>query len=109
MKLWAHKHDINNAKNMTISSYSFVLMVIHILQCGAAPTVLLFLHEMYHGKFTPHSDVLVIDMHEDMQSFNSDNTQALGELLHDFLHYYAEFDFSHFYAVGIPCTNRRMS
>jgi hypothetical protein len=33
VKLWAHKHDINNAKNMTISSYSLVLMVIHFLQC----------------------------------------------------------------------------
>lgn len=33
IKLWAHKHNINDAKNMTISSYSLVLMVIHFLQC----------------------------------------------------------------------------
>ncbi|ROT82217.1 putative poly(A) RNA polymerase gld-2-like A-like, partial [Penaeus vannamei] len=32
VKLWAHYHDINNAKDMTISSYSLVLMVIHYLQ-----------------------------------------------------------------------------
>ncbi|XP_023725886.1 poly(A) RNA polymerase gld-2 homolog A [Cryptotermes secundus] len=100
VKLWAHKHDINNAKNMTISSYSLVLMVIHFLQCGVAPPVLPCLHEMYQGKFTPHSDVLMIDMHEDLQPFNSDNTQALGELLHDFLRYYVEFDFSQ-YAISV--------
>jgi poly(A) RNA polymerase GLD2 len=33
VKLWAHEHGINNAKDMTISSYSLVLMVIHFLQC----------------------------------------------------------------------------
>lgn len=33
VKLWAQCQNINNAKNMTISSYSLVLMVIHFLQC----------------------------------------------------------------------------
>lgn len=33
VKLWAQSQDINDAKNMTISSYSLVLMVIHFLQC----------------------------------------------------------------------------
>jgi hypothetical protein len=46
---------------------------------------------MYPGKFTPHSDIQMIDIHEDLPPFNSDNTQTLGELLHDFLRYYAEF------------------
>ncbi|XP_023289019.1 poly(A) RNA polymerase gld-2 homolog B isoform X2 [Orussus abietinus] len=32
VKLWAQSQDINDAKNMTISSYSLVLMVIHFLQ-----------------------------------------------------------------------------
>ncbi|XP_033606427.1 poly(A) RNA polymerase gld-2 homolog A-like [Cryptotermes secundus] len=105
VKLWAHKHDINNAQHMTISSYSLVLMVIHFLQCGVAPPVLPCLHEMYQGKFTPHSDVLMIDMHEDLQPFNSDNNQALGELLHDFLRYYVEFDFSQ-YAISVRLASR---
>lgn len=33
VKLWAQANNINDAKNMTVSSYSWVLMVIHFLQC----------------------------------------------------------------------------
>lgn len=33
VKIWAHWHNINDAKNMTLSSYSLALMVIHFLQC----------------------------------------------------------------------------
>lgn len=33
VKLWAQVHCINDARNMTISSYSLALMVIHFLQC----------------------------------------------------------------------------
>lgn len=51
MKLWAKYQDINNAKNMTISSYSLALMVIHFLQNGVSPCVLPCLHTMYPGKF----------------------------------------------------------
>lgn len=36
VKLWAQANCINNAKNMTISSYSLALMVIHFLQCKLA-------------------------------------------------------------------------
>lgn len=96
VKLWAHAHNINDAKNMTISSYSLVLMVINFLQCGVSPPVLPCLHGMYHGKFSPHSDIQSINIHEDLRPFYSDNTQTLGELLYDFLQYYVNFDFSQF-------------
>lgn len=33
VKIWAQANDINDAKKMTISSYSLALMVIHYLQC----------------------------------------------------------------------------
>lgn len=33
IKLWAQANNINDAKNMTVSSYSWALMVIHFLQC----------------------------------------------------------------------------
>ncbi|XP_021936561.1 poly(A) RNA polymerase gld-2 homolog A-like isoform X2 [Zootermopsis nevadensis] len=105
IKLWAHKHNINDAKNMTISSYSLVLMVIHFLQCGVTPPVLPCLHGMYPGKFTPHSDIQMIDIYEDLPPFNSDNSQTLGELLHDFLRYYAEFSFSQ-YAMSVRLASR---
>ncbi|KAK7793005.1 hypothetical protein R5R35_009606 [Gryllus longicercus] len=105
VKLWARKHNINDAKNMTISSYSLVLMVIHFLQCGVSPPVLPCLHGLYQEKFTPHSDILMIDIHEDMRPFNSENTQSLGELLLQFLQYYVEFDFSQ-YAISVRLAAR---
>ncbi|XP_066994458.1 poly(A) RNA polymerase gld-2 homolog A [Anabrus simplex] len=105
VKLWAHKHNINDAKNMTISSYSLVLMVIHFLQCGVSPPVLPCLHVIYQGKFSPHSDILSIDIHEDMRPFNSENKQTLGELLFEFLRYYVEFDFSQ-YAISIRLASK---
>lgn len=33
VKLWAQRYGINDAKNMTLSSYSLALMVINFLQC----------------------------------------------------------------------------
>lgn len=33
VKMWARSNNINDAKTMTISSYSLALMVIHFLQC----------------------------------------------------------------------------
>jgi poly(A) RNA polymerase GLD2 len=33
VKLWAKHHGINDTKNMSVSSYSLSLMVIHYLQC----------------------------------------------------------------------------
>nr|CAD7414229.1 unnamed protein product [Timema cristinae] len=105
VKLWAHRHNINDAKNMTISSYSLVLMVIHFLQCGVSPAVLPCLHDMYQGKFSPQSDVQNIDVHEVIPIFQSENKQTLGELLLAFLRYFVEFDFSQ-YALSVRLAAR---
>nr|CAD7452098.1 unnamed protein product [Timema tahoe] len=105
VKLWAHRHNINDAKNMTISSYSLVLMVIHFLQCGVSPAVLPCLHDMYQGKFSPQSDVQHIDVHEVIPIFQSENKQTLGELLLAFLRYFVEFDFSQ-YALSVRLAAR---
>lgn len=51
VKIWAQFHYINNAKDMTISSYSLILMVIHFLQYAVQPPVLPCLHDMYPEKF----------------------------------------------------------
>lgn len=56
VKLWAQYHDINNAKDLTISSYSLILMVIHFLQCGVSPPILPCLHT----KYPEHFDVSLI-------------------------------------------------
>lgn len=94
VKLWATAKGINDAKNMTISSYSLVLMVINFLQCGTSPPVLPCLHKSHPSKFDPHTDLHFIDLHEELQPVKSENQQTLGELLCAFLEYYAEFDYT---------------
>lgn len=58
VKLWAQFHNINNAKDMTISSYSLVLMTIHFLQYAVSPAILPCLHAMYPQKFQVNIFVL---------------------------------------------------
>ncbi|XP_043284893.1 poly(A) RNA polymerase gld-2 homolog A-like isoform X2 [Venturia canescens] len=101
VKLWAQCQDINDAKNMTISSYSLVLMVIHFLQCGVTPCVLPCLHAIFPNKFSPSSDIHGIDIQEDLKiEVNPVNRQPLGELLFEFFKYYAMFDYSK-YAISV--------
>lgn len=100
VKLWAQHHNINDAKNMTISSYSLVLMVIHFLQYGVSPPVLPCLHAMYPDKFVRMSEISTLDLTETVESYKSDNTSTLGELFVQFLEYYANFDYSH-YAISV--------
>jgi len=94
-KLWAQFHNINNAKDMTISSYSLVLMVIHFLQAGVHPPVLPCLHQVYPDKFPllKANDFAYVDMNEIITPFQSKNTQTVGELFLKFLEYYSSFDF----------------
>lgn len=51
VKVWAQFHYINNARDMTISSYSLILMVIHFLQFAVSPAILPCLHVLYPNKF----------------------------------------------------------
>ncbi|XP_037036514.1 GATA zinc finger domain-containing protein 14-like isoform X2 [Bradysia coprophila] len=94
VKIWAQYHGINNAKEMTISSYSLVLMVIHFLQCAVSPPVLPCLHDLYPSKFQKQQEIKSIDMHEDLAPWFSQNKQSLGELFFQFFDYYTNFDFS---------------
>ncbi|XP_076222957.1 poly(A) RNA polymerase gld-2 homolog A isoform X2 [Nomia melanderi] len=109
VKLWAQCQNINDAKNMTISSYSLVLMVIHFLQCGVNPPVLPCLHSLYEGKFTPHTDIHCIDMQEELDIptavLRPKNRQSLGELLVEFFRYYVTFDFNQ-YAISVRLANK---
>lgn len=61
---------------------------------GVAPPVIPCLHGLYPSKFLPDSDIHTIDMQEQLHSFQSDNTQTLGELMLGFLHYYATFNYA---------------
>ncbi|XP_011494261.1 PREDICTED: poly(A) RNA polymerase gld-2 homolog A-like isoform X2 [Ceratosolen solmsi marchali] len=104
VKMWAQCQNINDARHMTISSYSLVLMVIHFLQCGVTPAVLPCLHNLFKGKFHPLSDIHSIDIHEELNIPNNAlhprNTQTLGELLIEFFRYYDSFDYD-LYAISV--------
>jgi poly(A) RNA polymerase GLD2 len=93
VKLWAQYHNINDARNSTISSYSLVLMVIHFLQYALSKPVLPCLHKMYPDKFVTAHDIMTIDMMETLDTdYKSENKQPLGELLLRFLDYYSNFE-----------------
>lgn len=95
IKAWASRHGINDAKLMTLSSYSLVLMLIHYLQFGCQPCVLPCLQTLVPVKFKSNSDVRTLNLYEDLPNFHSENKQSLGELLRGFLHYYTKkFNFS---------------
>ncbi|XP_034945506.1 poly(A) RNA polymerase GLD2-like [Chelonus insularis] len=106
VKLWAQSQNINDAKNMTISSYSLALMVIHFLQCGVDPPVLPCLQTMFESKFNPNSDVHTINIHEDLEiKMEKINEQPLGELLLEFFKYYAHFKYDR-YAISVRLARR---
>ncbi|CAB3387371.1 Hypothetical predicted protein [Cloeon dipterum] len=95
VKLWAQKYGINDAKNMTLSSYSYTLMVINYLQCGVEPAALPSLQMLYPEKFNAHSFIPNIDIHEELPAYESSNKQTLGELFQGFMEYYAtRFDYA---------------
>ncbi|XP_035777761.1 poly(A) RNA polymerase gld-2 homolog B-like isoform X2 [Anopheles albimanus] len=96
VKLWAQHHNINDAKNMTISSYSLVLMVIHFLQYGVSVPVLPCLHALYPEKFMKIIDINSIEMIERIEPYQTENKETLGELLLHFLEYYTHFDYARF-------------
>ncbi|CAH1992040.1 unnamed protein product [Acanthoscelides obtectus] len=103
IKLWAQSNAINDAKNMTVSSYSWALMVIHFLQCGVTPPVLPCLHGMMPEKFNSEIENHTMDVQEEIAStknFTSDNSMSLGELLTGFLQYYSTFNYNE-YAISV--------
>ncbi|XP_013169960.1 PREDICTED: poly(A) RNA polymerase gld-2 homolog A-like [Papilio xuthus] len=73
-KLWARAHRINDARRRTLSSYALTLMVIHYLQCGTSPP-LLVRPEAAHERRAHH------------------NRATLAELFLHMLKYYADFPY----------------
>ncbi|XP_050293013.1 poly(A) RNA polymerase gld-2 homolog A-like [Anthonomus grandis grandis] len=107
IKLWAQANNINDAKNLTVSSYSWTLMLIHYLQCGVSPSVLPCLHHLYPDYFNADKNN-ISDFLEDldvMGDFQSCNTQSLAELFIGFFGYYSNFDFGQF-AISVRAGGR---
>ncbi|XP_064608430.1 poly(A) RNA polymerase GLD2-B-like [Liolophura sinensis] len=92
IKYWARCQNINDARNMTISSYSFALMLIHYLQCGCAPPVLPSLQVRFPSEFNPKSDVCTL--RPVTLNHHSPNDLSVGELFLGFLEYFTfTFDY----------------
>ncbi|XP_063912334.1 poly(A) RNA polymerase gld-2 homolog A-like isoform X2 [Zophobas morio] len=107
VKIWAQANNINDAKNMTISSYSWTLMVIHFLQCGVFPPVLPCLHNLYPEEFNSQEN-RTMDVQgeiEGLKDYESENTRCLGDLLIGFFHYYSYFNYQH-YAISVRTGSR---
>jgi DNA polymerase sigma len=94
VKAWTRRRDISNAKNQTLSSYAYIILLIHYLQrrdspllpClqkrpAKVPSKLIDGHEVY---FTRE-----IEAFQRMASLVPD---SLGELLLGFFRYYAYFN-----------------
>lgn len=94
IKMWSRFHDINDARKMTISSYSLCLMVIHYLQYGCKPAVLPSLQKLYPDIFHSDSDIRALRFDHQLK-YKSKNDQTMGDLFLGFLEYYTNnFDFS---------------
>ncbi|XP_074663084.1 poly(A) RNA polymerase gld-2 homolog A-like [Tubulanus polymorphus] len=101
IKYWARFHDINDARKMTISSYSLTLLLIHYLQCGAEPPVMPSLQKLAPSKFNCDTDIRTLTLSDALPNYNCTNNASLGELFLGFLKYYSEtFDFDR-YAISV--------
>ncbi len=92
VKLWANFQGINDAKLMTLSSYSLSLMVIHYLQHGVTPAVLPCLQQSHPDRYS--CIVAVVKLRKSLTDPLTDveksaNTETLGELLMGFLEYFS--------------------
>ncbi|XP_041370368.1 poly(A) RNA polymerase GLD2-like [Gigantopelta aegis] len=94
IKHWARFHDINDARKMTLSSYSLALMLIHYLQDGCKPPVLPCLQKVYPGHFNPNTDIRDLKLSAPLSMQKMNNSESMGDLFLGFLKYYThEFDY----------------
>jgi terminal uridylyltransferase len=105
VKSWAKRRKINSSYSGTLSSYGYVLMVLHYLINIAQPAVLPNLQSAWrpHQHCTPHGasrtecDGWTVDFWRDESQISSaleagqmsSNTETLGSLLSGFFDYYS--------------------
>ena len=91
IKHWAKFHDINDASQKTLSSYSYALMTIFYLQTKCNPPLLPVLQKLHPDKFNTRTDIRTLRLNESSFNWVSANKQSLGDLLIGFLEYYSNF------------------
>lgn len=107
VKHWAKCRGVNDASSGTLSSYSYIMLVIHFLQ-RTTPPILPFLQQddmiaEHERRFVQGEDVSFCSRLECIlsSSMNEKNCTPVSDLLADFFHYYAfEFDYLE-YVVSI--------
>ena len=91
IKNWAKFHEINDASQRTVSSYSYALMAIYYLQAECNPPVLPVLQKLSPNKFNAKTDIRSLRLNDDLTLWVSTNTQSLGELFMGFLEFFSNF------------------
>ncbi|KAI0172565.1 hypothetical protein GGR52DRAFT_413220 [Hypoxylon sp. FL1284] len=97
IKYWTRRRKVNDAAfGGTLSSYTWICMIIAFLQLRQPP-VLPALHQRHQHKLAK-KDVEMASFADDidkLKGFGSKNKSSLGELLFQFFRFYAyEFDYS---------------
>ncbi|CAF0763558.1 unnamed protein product [Didymodactylos carnosus] len=102
LKTWAKFHNINDASQQTLSSYSLTLMIIYYLQSIASPPVVPVWQQLLPDRFDakiPCSQLKRNDKPSEL--WQSQNIQLVGELFIGFLSYYVkQFRFED-YAISV--------
>ncbi|KAK5982610.1 Nucleotidyltransferase domain protein [Trichostrongylus colubriformis] len=94
IKRWAKSCDIGDASRGSLSSYAFIILLLHYLQ-NCDPPVLPRLQEEFRDDNVQPCMVENCDVyfHREVIPNWSKNQQSVGELFVGFLDYYARFDF----------------
>uniref|UniRef100_A0A183CEC1 PAP-associated domain-containing protein n=1 Tax=Globodera pallida TaxID=36090 RepID=A0A183CEC1_GLOPA len=91
VKRLAKLYDINDASAGSISSYAYIVMLIHFLQRVDPPVLPFMQNERIRDKVEGWN----VSFERDLPQFSASakNTQPMAQLFYDFLHYYA-FEFN---------------
>ncbi|GAA5869472.1 hypothetical protein JCM8547_001499 [Rhodosporidiobolus lusitaniae] len=106
LKVWTKRRKVNNPYRGTLSSYGYVLLVIHFLAHVKQPAVLPNLQRLPLSSSTPLEELTYeghdISFYDDLDAlssvFQTQNQDTAGELLIDFFRYFSK-DFNYNHAV----------
>ena len=97
LKTWCKSRAIAHPEQGSLSSYSWVLLMIHYLQRTDPPVVPNVQYQPTFETFHHAAESKVINCFYSAaigKRWSSTNTRPLGELLHGFFRYYHEYDFA---------------